>query len=427
LLRNLKPKSEFSRNVLTLMTGTTIAQAIPIAISPILTRIYTPEDFGVFAVFIAISALFVSFVSGRYEFALLLPEKDEDAINILSLGFLITIVVTFFSLFIIEIFYDLILQNVEHKEISFWLFMIPVIVFFTGLFNLLTYYHNRKKNYKELASASVGKAVVMAFVQITVGILKSGATGLISGQIVAQISVNIKLLKAIFKDRLLLSSINRTEMILLAKKYIDFPKYQAPHALFNTISSNIPIYMFTMIFSSSVVGFYALSTRIVFAPFMLITGSVGKIYSQKVSELYYQKLDAYEMTVKLIRTLSLRIFIPFLLLVFFSPEIFSIIFGEQWREAGIYTQILSVWLFLNILVSTVSFIPSLINKQKKAFMVSIIQVFLLVLSLSIGGYYEDIYLSLTLFALSNSIILIYNLSWMLKGLRDNQTVYEGRR
>jgi len=49
MINKLKLKSEFAKNVLTLMTGTTIAQAIPIAISPILTRIYTPEDFGVFA------------------------------------------------------------------------------------------------------------------------------------------------------------------------------------------------------------------------------------------------------------------------------------------------------------------------------------------------------------------------------------------
>ncbi len=81
MLNNLKPKSEFSRNVLTLMTGTTIAQAIPIAISPILTRIYTPEDFGVFALYMSVASLLSTLATGRYELAIMLPKKDEDAVN----------------------------------------------------------------------------------------------------------------------------------------------------------------------------------------------------------------------------------------------------------------------------------------------------------------------------------------------------------
>ena len=84
MLTKLKPKSEFTRNVLTLMTGTTIAQAIPIAISPILTRLYTPKDFGVLALFVAITSIFGSIANGRYELAIMLPKKDEDAINIFA-------------------------------------------------------------------------------------------------------------------------------------------------------------------------------------------------------------------------------------------------------------------------------------------------------------------------------------------------------
>jgi len=81
MLTKFKPKSEFSRNVLTPMTGTTITQAIPIAISPILTRIYTPEDFGVLALFVAITAIFGGIANGRYELATMLPKKDKYGIG----------------------------------------------------------------------------------------------------------------------------------------------------------------------------------------------------------------------------------------------------------------------------------------------------------------------------------------------------------
>lgn len=88
------------------MTGTTVAQAIPIAITPILTRIYTPEDFGIFAIFIALVTIFGSISSARYELAVMLPKKDEDAINILALGFIIIILISLVLLLITIFFND---------------------------------------------------------------------------------------------------------------------------------------------------------------------------------------------------------------------------------------------------------------------------------------------------------------------------------
>ena len=119
MINKLKPKSEFSHNVLTLMTGTTIAQAIPIAISPILTRIYTPEDFGVFALFLAITGVFSVVASGRYELALMLPRKEEDAINIFALGMMIIVLLTgvlFLTVFLFHTYLVDILNNEEMLE-----------------------------------------------------------------------------------------------------------------------------------------------------------------------------------------------------------------------------------------------------------------------------------------------------------------------
>ncbi len=206
-------------------------------------------------------------------------------------------------------------------------------------------------------------------------------------------------------------------MIALAKRYKDFPKYQAPHAMLNTFSSYIPVYMFTPFFGLGVVGLYALSTRIVFAPMMILAGASAKVYNQKVTQLYHAKGDAYGFTVRLLKSLFKKIMIPFLIIVVFAPDIFAFIFGEEWREAGVYTQILSLWLLLNISVSTVSFIPSLIQQQKKAFIVSIIQVLLLITSITIGIFFDDVYIALGLFTISNSMVLIYNLNWMLNGLK----------
>lgn len=399
------------------MTGTTIAQAIPIAISPILTRIYTPKDFGVFTLFLAITGLFSVIVSGRYELALMLPRKDEDAINIFALGLMIVIVLSLFFLILVTLLHESIVNILNNEEIGYWLYFIPLALFFMGLFNLLSYYNNRKKNYQDIARATIIKSIILAMAQLGLGFVKAGASGLITGQIISTVFANIHLFKNIMKDKILLSKISLLKIIALAKRYKDFPKYQAPHAMLNVSSSNMPIYIFTPFFGLSVVGMYSLSTRIIITPMMILAGASAKVYTQKVTQIYNENGDSYGFTIRLLISLFKKIILPFLLIIFFAPEIFSFVFGDNWREAGVYTQILFPWLLLNILVSTVSFIPSLVNMQRKAFNMGILLLILTTLFILIGVFFNHVYLTLFLFMLANSIVLIYNLSWMLNALR----------
>ena len=129
MIKRLKKRftsGSFARNVLTLMTGTTIAQAIPIAISPILTRIYTPEDFGVFALYMSIASIIAVLATGRYELAIMLPKKDEDAVNIVALSIIIAFFVSLISFLIVFIFNTQITNLLGNPEISNWLYFIPI-------------------------------------------------------------------------------------------------------------------------------------------------------------------------------------------------------------------------------------------------------------------------------------------------------------
>ena len=284
MLNKLKPKSEFSRNVLTLMTGTTIAQAIPIAISPILTRIYTPEDFGVFALFIAITAILGTVANARYELAIMLPKKDEDAINIFALGFIITCFISLILLILVVIFNDYFTKLFGNDEISFWLYFVPITVFFSGLFNILNYFNNRKKNYKDLRNATILKSIVLAIVQLSIGFIKSGASGLISGQLLSNMFANMKLARNILKDKVLVSKISKIKMIALAKRYKDFPKHGMASSLFDNLSFQLPSILIPKIFSFSISGYFFFANKIVNIPSALISGSIGQVYLQKITK-----------------------------------------------------------------------------------------------------------------------------------------------
>ncbi|GJQ23509.1 MAG: hypothetical protein HBSAPP01_12990 [Candidatus Brocadia sapporoensis] len=183
---NYLRKGSFAVNVLTLMTGTTIAQAIPIAISPILTRIYRPEDFGIFALYMSIASMLSVIATGRYELAIMLPEKDEDAVNIVALSLIIACFVSFLALVIVWVFNESITKLLDNKEISKWLYFIPLSVFLTGAYNAFNYWSNRKKQYKRLAISRISQSGATVTSQIGMGFSGLETAGLVGGSVFGQ-------------------------------------------------------------------------------------------------------------------------------------------------------------------------------------------------------------------------------------------------
>jgi len=361
LLNKLKQKSEFSRNVLTLMTGTTIAQAIPIAISPILTRIYTPENFGVFALFVAITSIFGSIANGRYELAIMLPKKDEDAINIMALGFIINVVLSFFLLFIVLVFHDTILNLLNNKEISPWLYVVPISVFLMGCFNLLNYFNNRKKLYKDLAKANVFKSIAMAVVQLSLGFLKAGAFGLISGQVFSQIVSNTKLFFNIQRLNLF-SKINKKQIVIVGKRYKKFPLIDTFVALIYIVYNRAIIVFLQKFYNSSTVGQYFFAERLVQIPLSFIRTSISNVFFEKISKLTKEDIysEANQLSIKLFK-LS---FIPFFLIIFLSPYYIPFIFGSEWSILYKYMIIISISAYISFLMSPYSYVLKIIEKQE---------------------------------------------------------------
>ena len=364
MVKKLKPKSEFSRNVLTLMTGTTIAQAIPIAISPILTRIYTPEDFGIFALFIALVAIFGSISNGRYELAIMLPKKDEDAINIFALGFIITSAISLVLLVLVILFNGYFTELLNNEEISLWLYFVPIAVFFTGIWNILNYFNNRKKQYKDIAKATIIKSIVLAIVQLLVGFIKQGAIGLISGNILSQLFANKKLLSNIIKDKLLISKISKIKIIALAKRYKNFPKYSMLAILANVSSQHLINLIISTFYGLATLGFYSLVQKLLIMPMALIGGSISQVFFENASKEYNKKNNLKHLFIFTFKKLFIISFPLFCLLFFLVEELFAIVFGEEWRIAGVYAQVVMPLFFIRFVVSTFTIVPIIFKNAK---------------------------------------------------------------
>jgi len=410
MIQRLKPKSKFSRNVLTLMTGTTIAQVIPITISPVLTRLYSPEDFGVFALFTAISSIFASIASGRYELAIMLPKKDEDAINIFALGFLISSSISLILLILVILFNDYFTTLLNNKEIGGWLYLVPIAVFFTGLFNILKYFNNRKKYYKSLAKASIIKSIIAAVIQLSIGFLKQGATGLITGQIVSQLFANVRLFKNITKDKLLLK-VSKVKIIALAKKYSDFPKFSMPGIMVNVLMIQLVNILISLFYSVTSLGFYAFAQRIVGAPSSLVGSAIGSVYFQEVTKERQSTGCGLVSFKKVLKKLIFLSVIIFSLVYLFIEDIVPYVFGDDWIKMGEYVKILVPLFIVQFVASPMSIAMTVFERQKLGLYWQLSMFIVALAVIFVSDYYQFTFETyLHIITISLSLLYLWGLS-----------------
>ena len=419
MLNKLKPKSEFSRNVLTLMTGTTIAQAIPIAISPILTRIYTPEDFGVFALYIALVNFIAIIVTARYELAIVLPKEDENAVNILALSLIIVVGIVVFITIIILLFKDKLLLFLDIKSIGNFIYLIPFSILVAGLNQSFNYWANRKQYFTTMSSSQIFQSITIGVTQPVLGYFNIFG-GLIIGNLFGKIISGFILINKFFKnDTVQIKNINKDIILQQMKKYKDFPLINSLHAFSDIIRTSGSAILISSFFGSAILGLYALSLRVLQVPVGIIGSALGQVLYKKFSFMYNNNENLYLYAKRIVLILLLGALPVFGILYFIAPELFAFIFGEKWRVAGEYSRYLMPYLFMNFIISPISSIPIILNKQKEIFYISLIGnimylcVFLLFRNLIID--YVLIILSIT-----QMCFYIYVIIWYFKILKNSK-------
>jgi len=415
MLNKLKPKSKFSRNVLTLMTGTTIAQAIPIAISPILTRIYTPEDFGIFALYIAIVSFISIIVTARYEMAIVLPKKDEDAVNILFLSLCIMMFIVIVTTILILLFKTTIIELLNAKEIGNFIYLIPISIFIAGLNQSFNYWSNRKEYFKNMSSAQISQSITIGIFQPLLGYFNIFG-GLIIGNILGRvINTFILINKFISNDKEKIKFVNKNIMIEQMKIYKDFPLINSLHAFTDILRISGSVMLISSFFGSTILGLYSLSLRVLQVPIGIVGSALGKVLYSKLTLLYNDKKPLYPYVKKISINLFLISLPIFLFLYIIIPDLFGFVFGEKWRIAGEYSKILLPYLFVNFVISPISIVPIIVKKQKEYFYLNLIanigMPLIILIGFKLSLSFIEILEYLTLFL---SIFYILMLLWILK-------------
>lgn len=420
----LLPKSDFKRNVFTLLTGTTIAQIIPIAVSPILSRLYSPEHFGVLALFTSIVTMAGLISTGLYESAIVLPKRKKDAVNILALCHLVLFT---FCLILLPALYfsrDIVTNLLNNKIISDWLYLIPIAALLMGLNQTYTNWSIRNGKYKRLATNRVTQNITLATTNVGAGLLNMGVIGLIAGFLISQFVSSILLFFNIkSSDSVKLKEINWDRVKLNANKYQDFPKINLFQVLIDTLQASLIVFSIKGIWGVAVLGLYAFMMRILRAPLNLIGGSISQVFFQKASETFNNKADLFSLVKKTMISLALLGIVPFSILIFFAPDLFTFAFGKEWHEAGVYAQLLTPWLFFNFIYSPLSQVPLILNKQKQSFVIGLIYnliIFGAIYFMGVNGY--DPHTTFITLSIAISSYLVFMLIWLLNLTKSTSTI-----
>jgi teichuronic acid exporter len=399
--------SEFLKNIAVVISGTAISQIISIVITPILTRSYTPEDFGFYTTFIAIYSLLCSFATGKFERVILLSKDKKDIIIVSSLCLLTSLffsITCLFLFFIASLVFDFGKWGIEILLFK-WLYIIPAFLIIYAINTVFLTFLNYDKNFREISKSRVIKTFVSISVSVTCIYFLKDMGGLILGEILGLFISTIYLfpkLKFLFQFKKEVTS----QFYNFIKRYRNFPLFNVPTDLLNNSSSQVPVFFLSPIFGVNVTGQYSLMKRMLDAPVTLLSSSVLEVFRQKASEQFIKNGDCRNLLFKTAKKLILISIAPFSILFVFGSDIFVLIFGEKWRDAGQFASIFSVFYFFKFISSPISYVFYIAEKQKIDFLLHI-YIFLSSLLFFILPKFFSISITETLWMYSINFVLIY--------------------
>lgn len=402
----------FARDTLKLTMGTVIAQGLNIASAPLLTRLFGPDAFGIQAVFVSITSIIAVILCFRYEQAIVLPKNDRSAVNLLALSMLIAITISLLSIPVIWLGGDLLARWLNTPVLKNYLWLLIPSLFFGGLsmgHPALNYWTVRTRRFKEQSVSRVVGTVATIVFQLSAGFagwISAGALvgGSVFGTVVSPLSLAWQIWR---KDKkLLFDKIDWNSIRSVARRYKKFPLYSTWAALMNTISWQLPPLLLTTFFSTTISGYYAVGFRLLQLPSLFIGSAIAQVFFQRAARA---KVDGnlaavVESTFRWLVVIGL---FPFLLLTFAGKDIFVIIFGETFAEAGVYAQILSVWTFFWFISSPMSTLFVVLEKQEFDFKINLAILITRFLSLWFGGLLGSARLALLFFSVSGIFVYGY--------------------
>jgi O-antigen/teichoic acid export membrane protein len=361
----LLPKNTFARGVSVLAGGTAVSQLITIAVLPLLTRLYNPEDFSVLAVYSSILALITVISCLRFEIAIPMPQEKKQAKELLVLSLISVFLVTLLSWVLILLFSEQI-HALTQDRLRGYLWLLPIGVLLSGIYTAFQYWSTRGKNFGLISKTRMTQAISGAGAQVGLGYIGLTPIGLLLGQLLNVGAGAWSLARSFCKKNIPLhKKINLTELKSTYREYDRFPKYSTLEALANSAAVQVPVLIIAAYALGPEAGFLMLAMRLLSAPMGLIGRAVAQVYLSE-APAHYQNGNLDSFTRQTIVSLVKLGGPPLLFAGVTAPVLVPIVFGSEWARAGVLVSWMAPWFFMQFISSSVSMSLHVTGNQKIA-------------------------------------------------------------
>lgn len=342
------PRPSFWRNVLVVAGGTAIAQAITLAATLVITRLYSPAEYGAFGVYLAVILVATAFASLRFEFAVPLPAATSTAAALLVLALLAVAATSVLVGIVLLLFGDQLARLVNAEALNPYLWLLPLGVAGASTYQVLTYWAIRERRFRVIARTKVTQSLAMAVVQIGSGVAGAGPVGLVAGGVIGQTAGCGRLMTgAVLRARQAFRGLTRSALRAAASRYRRFPILSTPSGLLSHLGIYFPVILLSAFYGPRYAGLFALTQRAINVPLVLVGTSVAQTYMGEAAALLRERpsgmLSLFDSTAKRLFLVGLA---PVAVAMLVAPEVFDLVFGARWREAGEFVQVLGPMLLL---------------------------------------------------------------------------------
>lgn len=382
-------ESEILRNTSILVSGTALAQVIPVILQPLLRRYYSADTFGAYSVYLSLIGIFSIIASFKYDLAIVLPKKDRDAANLMLLSVAISLI------FSVLLTISVLLWKKEiagflnlSNEYSFFLIIAPAGIFFYSFYQTINNWLTRKKGFVQISVNKFTRRIIEGGTQVG---LKSIAVskGLVIGDILGHIANVISGLYQSRKTGLYANMLSLVKVKYIARKYSEFPRFNVIPSFMSACSFLLPAIMINKFYSSAFTGYFDLSKLLLSVPLALISTSLSNVLLQSITEKYNLKLSLKKDLLTVLGLVLLIGTFEVLIISIYGVELFKFVFGDNWDYSGRISQIL-VWSYaMNFIVASFSTVFVSLQKIK---LLSIWQIFYFLSIISLAFFRNNEFL-----------------------------------
>ncbi len=400
---------KFYKNVALIFSGNIASHLIAILSLPVLTRIFTPDDFGVYQLFMSFCSVVAIMVTGQYELSIIAPKYNYVAFTLATATVFISTAISIVMMSVLTVYIYMadgqlgFFQSMYFNGISLWLGLYTLAI---CLYQVCYMWFVRQAQYKRTVTANVINAI--GCVGLPLFIFYIGVDyGLIKGMAIAKIlaigylcynakGVIIKYYKII----------NMRCIFRVLRRYNAFVKYALPGNVFNNIAAQVPSFLLNYFYGVTVTGYYSMANRCISLPTALAARSVGDVFKQEASYNYQQKGDCLSIYSKVSSLLVKGSIVYAVLVLALAPVVFSVVLGSQWQEAGKYAQLLVLAGATSWVYSPLSSIYVLTVKVREYMILQIISLSLIVTVFVLSGRFLSVEYTLLLYSLAISVVQI---------------------